>query len=92
MTIIKDWTFANYKYKPQLGYYAPSVFYVSPTRSVFITYSPLTQPPTLLITYLPLTCSACLVHWERCHGWLAGTAADSMEASHDEMIHGCFHE
>lgn len=28
MTIIKDTTFANYKWQPQLGYYRMSVFYV----------------------------------------------------------------
>lgn len=28
MTIIKDTTFANYKWQPQLGYYRMAVFYV----------------------------------------------------------------
>jgi hypothetical protein len=29
MTVIKDTTFVNYKYQPNLGWYRPSVFYVS---------------------------------------------------------------
>ena len=30
MTIIKDTTYVNYKYQPQLGWYRPTIFYVSP--------------------------------------------------------------
>ncbi len=29
MTIIKDMTYVNYKYQPQLGWYRPTIFYVS---------------------------------------------------------------
>lgn len=46
MTVIKDTTYVNYKYRPELGWYRPAVFYVSGGHSHTLCLQPAGQAGT----------------------------------------------